>query len=299
MKKAIFTLLLLFLIAAELHAAEGIIVMPVKMPCDDSLFEHFGTRTANIQILNLSYPEEDLYVFIVKGWHFLPNPEIPNGKTSLKAKGWNLFFEKSIPLYRDGSYLILKPHLLVFPKEIKTIETMGVSIEVSELVSVEIPFEIVNIPFEKPKEAGIFPALYVSELVSVEIPFEIVNIPFEKPKEAGIFPALYEGGNWDFSEKLPVEKMFLVISAGEKTTGGYSFEISEVTLYKRKITVEATLTHPPEGAFVTQVLTYPAVILKLPELSAGEYNLELVIISEQDGVETLESYKSRLILTSP
>ena len=268
MKKAIFALLLLFLIAAELHAAEGIIVMPVKVPCDDSLFEHFGTRTVNIQILNLSYPEEDLYVFIVKGWHFLPNPEIPNGKTSLKAKGWNLFFEKSIPLYRDGSYLILKPHLLVFPKEIKTIETMGVSVE-------------------------------VSELVSVEIPFEIVNIPFEKPKEAGIFPALYEGGNWDFSEKLPVEKMFLVISAGEKTTGGYSFEIREVTLYKHKITIEATLTYPPEGAFVTQVLTYPAVILKLPELSAGEYNLELVIISEQDGVETLESYKSRLILTSP
>ncbi|OAA31534.1 hypothetical protein AT15_05525 [Kosmotoga arenicorallina S304] len=268
MKRTVLFSLLLLLISMGVQAVEGVIVMPVKMPCDDSLYEHFGSRTANIQILDLSCPEENLYVFILKGWLFLPNSEIHSGETTLKLVGRDTNFEKTLSLKRNGSYLTLEPRLLLLSKDIKTVEVMGVLVD-------------------------------ISELVSVKLPFEVVKFPIDAIKEAGVFPVSVEGNSWDFSEKLPGNRIFLIVSAGEKPTGGYSLEVGKVNLYKHKITMEATLTYPPKGAFVTQVLTYPAVMLKLPELLEGEYELELVLLSEQDGMRSAKSYKNELIVTSP
>lgn len=57
---------------------------------------------------------------------------------------------------------------------------------------------------------------------------------------------------------------YLLVSAGEKKTGGYSIDNIVVTGNENNIEVKAKLHIPAKGSLVTQSVTYPNVLLKLP-----------------------------------
>ncbi len=51
--------------------------------------------------------------------------------------------------------------------------------------------------------------------------------------------------------------LYLLVTYGEKPTGGYAVEITEITEAEDKILVTVHFTEPGEDEMVTQALTYP------------------------------------------
>ena len=60
-------------------------------------------------------------------------------------------------------------------------------------------------------------------------------------------------------------KSYLLICAGEKTTGGYTIDNVVLTGNENNIEVSADLHVPAEGALVTQAITYPNLLLRIPQ----------------------------------
>ncbi|KUO50822.1 MAG: hypothetical protein APF76_01185 [Desulfitibacter sp. BRH_c19] len=59
------------------------------------------------------------------------------------------------------------------------------------------------------------------------------------------------------------ENRYLLLSAGEKPTGGYSIENLELLGYENEIELKAELNQPSGDSIVTQVLTYPHILVKI------------------------------------
>lgn len=60
--------------------------------------------------------------------------------------------------------------------------------------------------------------------------------------------------------------MYVLISAGEKTTGGYSLQINNITgVPPQTAYVDASLISPDKDSDVTQVLTYPNILIRFAE----------------------------------
>lgn len=74
------------------------------------------------------------------------------------------------------------------------------------------------------------------------------------------------------------DEMILAVFSGEKPTGGYSAEISEVSLKNNVLKVVVVNKVPASGQIVTQVNTRPHSIVKLP---AFEGRVEFEIIEEE------------------
>jgi len=71
---------------------------------------------------------------------------------------------------------------------------------------------------------------------------------------------------------------YLVISAGERPTGGYGLVLNSVVEGTDKVTIVAELKYPQKGQMVTQVLTYPHLLIKAnfgdKEIDADISNME-------------------------
>lgn len=61
----------------------------------------------------------------------------------------------------------------------------------------------------------------------------------------------------------------VVASLGEKNTGGYSVEVTGVELVNGKLKVTVHESKPGPGAMVTQALTQPYHIVRIPKVPAG------------------------------
>jgi hypothetical protein len=61
----------------------------------------------------------------------------------------------------------------------------------------------------------------------------------------------------------------IVASLGEKNTGGYSVEVTGVELMGGKLKVTVRETKPGPGTFVTQALTQPYHVVRIPKVPAG------------------------------
>lgn len=69
---------------------------------------------------------------------------------------------------------------------------------------------------------------------------------------------------------------YLVVYAGERPTGGYSVEITEITAVEGKTTVTVRETAPSKDAIVTQALTYPFDIAQLGAEIGGSVEIKFV-----------------------
>jgi hypothetical protein len=58
------------------------------------------------------------------------------------------------------------------------------------------------------------------------------------------------------------EDLYIAIGYGERPTGGYSISVNDLYLGKNAIHINTTLIGPSKEETVTQVLTYPYIIVK-------------------------------------
>lgn len=83
---------------------------------------------------------------------------------------------------------------------------------------------------------------------------------------------------------------YVLVSAGEKPTGGYSVEITSIEGKEEKIVVDAKLNVPSKGEMVTEALSYPNVIVKIDKdnrnVVIGEFD-----ITEEDNYDELSNGK--------
>lgn len=68
----------------------------------------------------------------------------------------------------------------------------------------------------------------------------------------------------DFSQQA-----VLAVYMGEQRTGGYAIEITGVELTNGKLRVTVRQTRPGQGAMVTQALTQPFHVVRIPKVPAG------------------------------
>ena len=85
---------------------------------------------------------------------------------------------------------------------------------------------------------------------------EEVILPDELPAEvqAWIDAATNNFGGQTFVHE---DILYLLVTYGEKPTGGYSVEITDIKEEEGKLIVTAYFTKPGEDEMVTQALTYP------------------------------------------
>jgi hypothetical protein len=74
------------------------------------------------------------------------------------------------------------------------------------------------------------------------------------------------------------EGTYVAVLWGEKNTGGYSIEVESAKLEGGRVEVEVSRSSPPEGAIVSQALTYPYAVVEIPNLDPA--NKEFVIVDE-------------------
>jgi len=93
------------------------------------------------------------------------------------------------------------------------------------------------------------------------------------PVDSAEFDRLHKGnwGNW-YDKNYRVEGVhvlaygtdrYLLVSAGEKPTGGYQVVVQSVAATAQKIKVHARLVIPSQEALLTQALTYPHQLIRL------------------------------------
>lgn len=78
-------------------------------------------------------------------------------------------------------------------------------------------------------------------------------------------------------------EIYILASAGEKPTGGYSIKIESFTMVSpNKAYIVAKVTSPAPGAIVTDALTYPNVFIKTPAQSITEISGDIIVSKISD-----------------
>ncbi|MBA2376640.1 MAG: protease complex subunit PrcB family protein [Rubrobacter sp.] len=78
------------------------------------------------------------------------------------------------------------------------------------------------------------------------------------------------------------EETYVAVLWGEKNTGGYTVEVESATLEGGRVAVSVALRNPPEGAMVSQALTYPYAVAALENLDPEGKDF---VITDESGSE--------------
>jgi len=97
----------------------------------------------------------------------------------------------------------------------------------------------------------------------VPVEFKVEDVQLEKLGELQSRPA---GAYWVTEN----DKTYLVVTAGEKPSAGYAIEIKEITYNGEQLQVIAQLKGPGPGDIVAEVLTYPMIVLSIPDAKLHE-----------------------------
>lgn len=71
------------------------------------------------------------------------------------------------------------------------------------------------------------------------------------------------------------DSLYLMVAAGEQRTGGYSVEVTGVSVEGGRVKVQAVLHKPKPGQIVTQALTYPKAFVRLAAQGSGSPPVDL------------------------
>ena len=120
-----------------------------------------------------------------------------------------------------------------------------------------------------------------SDINPVEKPLDFSKIAIEDIKEEKELMSWY-GQHYKAKgvyQKTVGNKLYVLISAGERATGGYSIEVNSATLINTEtVYVSVEVKQPAKGSIVTQAITYPYVLLVFNE---GQFNSKLSSIKVQ------------------
>jgi hypothetical protein len=123
-----------------------------------------------------------------------------------------------------------------------------------------------------------------AKVVPVERPVEYKEINIsELSDEDGLYSWVMENRrNTGFYHKAVNNTDYILISAGEKSTGGYSLKIKSVTLVSPdRIYIVAELNEPSPGMPVTQAFTYPCKLIAVE--GGGKLLVDGIILGSSDG----------------
>lgn len=187
--------------------------------------------------------KSNCFAIILKGWLFQPVEIVQPKSFIVEVTTEGGFYQIKIPPVRKGIYLNLPEHLFVLPENTKKVSVN----------SIEIP---------------LFSLKYsVEETRGRDTPgIEILNSSFEP---SSVF---------DYGEQI-----FVKVSAGRKNTGGYRVSVDSLNIEGRTIKISAHVESPSPNTPVIQVITYPAVLIKIDgPLDAGEYKVICTLSDSQN-----------------
>lgn len=98
-----------------------------------------------------------------------------------------------------------------------------------------------------------------------------------------------------YTHTVSGKEKFLLISAGEKRTGGYSLEIESVNELNQMITFNIVLNEPSPDDMVTEALTYPNLLIKITANENFEVDANLNFEVEQGNESENEEMKFKNI----
>lgn len=84
-----------------------------------------------------------------------------------------------------------------------------------------------------------------------------------------------------YTHTINEQEKYLLVSAGERRTGGYSLEIEGVNELSQMITFNINLNEPSDDDMVTQALTYPNLLVKITADESFEVDAILNFDAEQ------------------
>jgi len=92
-------------------------LVPLSVDFPEELYESTGTRSFLVKYFTL-FEDEFQKGIVFSGWIFSPSDQATTTvEVKLEGKGeQHSFFVEAI---REGFYLVIPPHLLVFPKDLK------------------------------------------------------------------------------------------------------------------------------------------------------------------------------------
>ncbi len=217
--------------------------VPTDVTLPDELYLSSGSKSVNFQYLVFSN-EPDI-VILLKGWIFSPTNWIEERSFNVVATGEDFKHEFTVKGVRKGIYFYMPQHLFVLPANTKSITVNGVPIELPRKLS------------------------FSTKRINVGAPETGLAILNEFMKETQDFKA--------------GEKIFLRIDAGRKNTGGYDVRIEDLKLVGSTIIVKAYVVSPAPGAMVTQVITYPSILVEITDtLPPGYYTVKCTLIDTSE-----------------
>ena len=93
-----------------------------------------------------------------------------------------------------------------------------------------------------------------------------------------------------YTHAISEDEKYLLVSAGERRTGGYSLEIEGVNELSQMITLNIKLNEPSSDDMVTQALTYPNMLVKITANESFEvdpilnFDAEAAVESENEAM---------------
>ncbi|HAS92191.1 MAG TPA: hypothetical protein DCS12_08165, partial [Clostridiales bacterium] len=115
--------------------------------------------------------------------------------------------------------------------------------------------------------------------ISIERPIDFEVLDFQAIMDNDLLKNLYENNYMTkgIYSLIDGEWMYVLAAAGEKPTGGYGLTIDNITeVTKGTAYIHAILTSPEEGSIVTQVLTYPALMVKFNKGDIRDIQWDLI-----------------------
>ena len=70
-------------------------------------------------------------------------------------------------------------------------------------------------------------------------------------------------------------RIFLIISAGQRPTGGYQVKITDILKKGETIHIYAEEIAPPKNSMVTQAITHPAAVVSISQKDETNYEFHL------------------------
>lgn len=134
-----------------------------------------------------------------------------------------------------------------------------------------------------------------TENTAVEKPINFETLDMQTIKDSKLLSGLYNKNHMNKGMYCSTDNdyMYVLISAGEKSTGGYSVTIDSITeVTPGTAYIHAALNSPDEGSMVTQALTYPNVMVKFKKGDIGNVKWAL---SEKSGANETEIEKNEVV----
>lgn len=78
------------------------------------------------------------------------------------------------------------------------------------------------------------------------------------------------------------EEAFIAVFWGKKNTGGYTIEIESARVEGDRVSITLARSSPPEGAIVSQALTYPYAVAALEDLDPSSKDF---VLTDETGRE--------------